>query len=295
MNICPTPNRFTLDLMKTSPPTPVCRTAFTLIELLVVIAIIAILAAMLLPALSKAKSKAKQASCMNGLRQIGLALTMYVGDHNQYPGSLSTARGCYVWPTRIQSLMGNNRGAFSCAAAPADYAWDPAINKTLGGLGEDGVYSQFTVTPASRFSYGYNDWGLDLNHHPQLGLGGDVDGGYYQGAVRESNIKRPSEMIVMADVKGAENPDLISFAANVDPTAQDYGHSQWPSNRHNYRINLLMADVHVEAAKRPEVVDPANNTWRRRWNSDNLAHTGIEGDAVASWAVDPVAAAALDK
>ena len=281
------------------------RKGFTLIELLVVIAIIAILAAMLLPALAMAKAKAKQASCMNNLHELALGLAIYADDYHQYPGCLSTTHGySYVWMTRMFSVMGQSRKVFSCPAAPSDAAWDTNYNKTLGGDDENGVYSPWAVTSTSRFSYGYNDWGLDLNHNPQLGLGGDVNGNFYKGPVRSSMVKRPSNMIAIGDVKGEEVASLIAFDANLDPTASDVGHSQWPSNRHDYYIDFLYCDSHVAPTKRlignnGGPVSPYDISWRERWNNDDLAHCyvvgrGQEGDTVPSWLFSPQAAGQLD-
>ena len=72
--------------------------------------------------------------------------------------------------------MGNNRGSFSCPAAAPIFGWDTNANKTLGGVGEDGNFSPYTVTPASRFSLGYNDWGVDINPFAAAGIRRRVDG-----------------------------------------------------------------------------------------------------------------------
>src|SRR6476620_3915205 len=98
--------------MTTSHPTEAEVRAFTLIELLVVIAIIAILAALLVPAVARTKESGRGAACISNLRQIGIAVTLYIQDNNnrlpsmndQFPGVTNSLPGP---DTVLLSHLGN--------------------------------------------------------------------------------------------------------------------------------------------------------------------------------------------
>jgi prepilin-type N-terminal cleavage/methylation domain-containing protein len=112
------------------------RRGFTLIELLVVIAIIAILAAILFPVFAQARAKARQASCLSNLKQVGTGSAMYTQDYDElvipewlntqpdasddpslYPGTCGSPADCHdykrFWPYRIQPYI-KNWGVTTC-------------------------------------------------------------------------------------------------------------------------------------------------------------------------------------
>ena len=264
-------------------PRPRPTTAFTLPELVVVVVVTGFLALLALPALGNAKVNSRQLSCMNNLRQLGLAQRLYVVDYQQYTACLNASKQMYIWPTRMLSYAGGQRGIFCCPAAPANSWWNTNLNDTLSGpsgnyvKGEDGIRDQFSILISSRFSLGYNDWGLSLNAN--LGLGGDVDGSVNLGPVRDGDVVAPSQMIMLGDT-----PALAAntyYGANLDPTdikgaSTYYNGSQLPANRHQYQTDLVFTDGHVEAPLQSQLINSAsNNPWRSRWNNDNQPHNEI--------------------
>jgi prepilin-type N-terminal cleavage/methylation domain-containing protein len=197
------------------------RDAFTLIELLVVIAIIAILASLLLPALSRAKLRARNAQCLSQLHQCSIAMHLYLGDFSEVFFWTSTnvnleGMEWFVWAGRTNSNLSLNQGGiFNRIDRPLNhYGLNPAVVTCPLDQGRS------DTLPHTLFEWVGNSYMFNAIGYPTA-LGG-------LNGQRSTSVNSPARTVLFTD-------NVLVFPQN--PTGW---HRQRPAG------NVLLVDGHLE-------------------------------------------------
>ena len=206
-------------------PASSVRSGFTLVELLVVLAVIALLAALLLPTLSKAKESARTTQCLNQMRQLGLAVRLYVDENGDaFPRSEHSAfaNGQLPWERSLAPLLGSSTTAWT---------------NLLTGLYH--CPSEKRTTP----------WSYGLNVYYELGPDDD-----YTGKPRTwrrlTQVPRPSAAILFAENNSSADHLMPEFWYS-QADAVDLA-----STRHKGRANYTFADGHASLLLLKGVFNP---------------------------------------
>jgi prepilin-type N-terminal cleavage/methylation domain-containing protein/prepilin-type processing-associated H-X9-DG protein len=233
------------------------RTAFTLIELLVVVAILGILASLLLPALSRGKRPAERIKCMSNLRQLGVAMQLYLGDNEGNfftTKTIPTNQGVIHWCGWLDStnregwrLYDFSSGRLFPYVSVSDVRLCPSLNSGM-------EIFKLKATNVIFFSYGYNGVSLSSKKSDQP-------------PININQIKRLTDTALFADA--AQVNDFQPPASRSHPMIEEWYYLDNPTNypspnyyphghfRHARRANVVFCDGHVNAEKFvPGSIDP---------------------------------------